>query len=89
MRELLNKKVIKEEDKDKIQQSLLKIFENEKLKLENEEKAFKNEKAKLDKIYNDLESACHKYQTLAAHASMTLYQSLGKLKESNNQITDL
>ena len=89
MRELLNKKVVKAEDKVKREESIVKINENEKLKLENEDKAYRAEIAKLDKIINQLEEAKKKYGLEASQSNAKYYRNMEELKFKNDTITDL
>eukprot|EP00744_Colponema_vietnamica_P002008 GILI01003228.1.p1 GENE.GILI01003228.1~~GILI01003228.1.p1 ORF type:complete len:876 (-),score=300.10 GILI01003228.1:348-2975(-) len=88
-RDLLNKNVIKADERSKHQVDLVRIHENTKKNLENEITAYKSEAQKMRKLIYSLEKDREKYGIEASQANAKYYQALEELKLKDNGISEL
>ena len=88
-RDLLNKDVVAVEELARQKQGKEQTYKNEFKKLQNKVEGYQSESARLQKILYGLEQDKQKYGVAASHANAKYYQSLEKLKHSNNIITKL
>ena len=88
-RDLLNKRVVKSEEKQKLQEDLEMTHKNQLKKLDNEIQAYKTEAEKLNKIISQLENDKRKYGIEASQANAKYYHCLEEVKLKTTFINDL
>ena len=88
-RDLCNKDVVKAEEENRVQTSLIQSHQNQLKKLENKIQGYKTEIQKLQKLIYQLEKDKQKYGIEASQANAKYYQCLEKVKLKNNLITKL
>eukprot|EP00742_Colponemidia_sp_Colp-10_P001279 GILJ01001378.1.p1 GENE.GILJ01001378.1~~GILJ01001378.1.p1 ORF type:complete len:869 (-),score=252.53 GILJ01001378.1:154-2760(-) len=88
-KDLLNKNVVKADERTKRQVDLVKVHENTKKNLENEIQGYKGESQKMRKMIYQLEKDREKYGIEASQANAKYYQALEEVKLKDNQLSEL
>lgn len=88
-RDLLNKDVVAEEEKEREKSGVIQTLDNQFKKLYNKIVGYKAEAEKLRKLIFQLEKDKQKYGIEASQANAKYYQCLEQVKLKNNLITKL